>query len=254
MDATDFPYLQHDGFIAIAHRGGAHQWPENSMRAFESAIDLGYQYIETDVHLTRDGVLLAFHDDVLDRVTDRKGVIAQMDFAEVNKARIDGIEPIPLMADILAAWPNVKFNIDPKSDSAVDPLCDLIAQHNAIHRVCIGSFSSTRILRARERLGPELCTSMGPREVLQLRLASVGLKVGTPRAACAQVSLRHYGIPTADRVMINTAHRFGLQHHVWTIDDRATMEKLIDRGVDAIMTDAPGVLKSVLEDRGLWRN
>ena len=90
-----FPYLEHDGVLAFAHRGGAGDWPENTMPAFQAAVDLGYRYIETDVHATRDGVLLAFHDDELDRVTDSVGVIAEMDYADVARARVGGREPIP---------------------------------------------------------------------------------------------------------------------------------------------------------------
>lgn len=251
-DQSRYPYLQHDGVIAIAHRGGALNAPENSMRAFENAVEHGYRYIETDVHLTRDGVLLAFHDDVLDRVTDHEGRIADMDYAEVAEARIAGTEPIPLMAELLSSWPEVKFNIEPKSDAAVKPLCDLIDQAGAIDRVCIGSFSGQRITIARKRLGPRLCTSMGPGEVLRLRFASLGLGRTNPIAACVQVPLKFHGIPTADHLMISKAHSLGLQYHIWTIDDPATMAQLIDRGVDAIMTDDLVALKLVLQDRGLW--
>lgn len=252
MRATDFPYLNHDGFIAIAHRGGAGLWPENSMRAFQGAIDLGYRYIETDAHVTRDGVLLAFHDDLLDRVTDKRGRILELDYAQLEDAKIDGTEPVPLLEDVLGAWPDVKFNIDPKNDAVVDPLCDLLRRMGAIDRVCIGSFSGRRLFRIRQNLGASICTSMGPRDVLRLRLASLGVPVGGFSAACAQVATRHYGVPAADAGMIRAAHERGMQLHVWTIDDEREMERLIDLGVDGIMTDRPGVLRGVLERLGLW--
>ncbi len=252
MRADEFPFLQHDGFIAVAHRGGAGPWPENSMRAFEGAIDLGYRYIETDVHVTRDGVLLAFHDDILDRATDGKGPIAALDYHSVKSVRIDGAEPIPQLADILSSWPNVKVNIDPKHDAAVDPLCDLLLQMNAVDRVCIGSFSDKRLKHVRDRLGESVCTSMGPAEVIRLRLASVGAPTGQFGAACAQVAVRHYGIPAADKLMVRAAQKRGMQLHVWTIDEEAEMERLIALGVDGIMTDEPARLKSVLKRKGLW--
>src|SRR5690606_8491342 len=107
---------EHDGFFAFAHRGNAAHCPENTMRAFESAVRLGYRYLETDVHVTRDGVLLAFHDHVLDRVTDRTGRIGALTWSEVRQARVGGLEPIPLLEDVLGTWPEVRVNIDPKHD------------------------------------------------------------------------------------------------------------------------------------------
>jgi len=252
MHANNFPYLDHHGFIAIAHRGGAGNWPENSMLAFESAVNLGYQYIETDAHITRDGVLLAFHDDELDRVTDKQGRIVDLNYGQVAGAKIDGREPVPRLEQVRGTWPKIKFNIDPKHDAVVDPLCDLLKRMNAVDRVCIGSFSGARLIRARRNLGPSLCTSMGPREVLRLRLASLGVPVGSFSAACAPVARRHYGIPSADSGMIRAAHKRGMQLHVWTIDDDREMERLIDLGVDGLMTDQPSRLKAVLQRRGLW--
>ncbi len=202
MRASSFPYLNHSGFIAIAHRGGAGSWPENSMRAFEGAVNLGYQYIETDAHITRDGVLLAFHDELLDRVTDSKGRIAELNYDQVVGAKIDGREFVPRLEDALGAWPKIKFNIDAKNDAVVNPLCDLLSRMNAVDRVCIGSFSGRRLIRIRQKLGPSICTSMGPREVLRLRLASLGVPVGDFSAACAQVATHHYGVPAADSGMM----------------------------------------------------
>jgi glycerophosphoryl diester phosphodiesterase len=250
--ANQYPYLQHDGFIAIAHRGGASQWPENSMRAFRGAVELGYHYIETDVHVTSDGVLLAFHDDVLDRVTDVQGRIATMPYAAVREALIDGQEPIPRLEEVLAEFPETKFNLDPKHDSVVEPLARQLLHMDAVPRVCVGSFSGERLRRIRELLGPTLCTSMGPAEVLRLRLASFGLPVGDFASACAQVPTHHRGIPTADRRFIDAAHQRGLQVHVWTIDDEVEMERLLELGVDALMTDEPERLRTVLRKLGRW--
>ncbi|MEM7209697.1 MAG: glycerophosphodiester phosphodiesterase [Pseudomonadota bacterium] len=252
MNASDFPYLQHDGFIAMAHRGGAGEWPENTMPAFENAVALGYRYIETDVHTTRDGALIAFHDDRLDRVSNKNGRINELALIDVRAARIDGSERVPEMAEVLQSWPQIKFNIEPKDDAAVEPLCRLIKESNAIDRVCVGSFSGARIARAREILGPQLCTSMGPYDVARLRLAALGVPVGSFDAACAQVAPTHYGIPAASKAMVEAAHDRGMQLHVWTIDDPQEMRLFIDRGVDALMTDEPAILKSVLQSRDLW--
>src|SRR5436309_11628749 len=105
--------------IAFAHRGFSRDGHENSMAAFEAAVALGYRYLETDVRVTADGVALAFHDATLDRVTNRSGRIADLPWAQVRNARIGGVEPIPLLADLLAAWPEVCVNIDVKSDRGV---------------------------------------------------------------------------------------------------------------------------------------
>ena len=122
MRKPTHPFLEHDGPIAFAHRGGAGDWPENSLEAFSRAVELGFRYVETDAHVTSDGVIIAFHDDNLDRVTDRVGLISDLTWAEVSGARIDGIAPIPLLEDLLSTWPNLRVNIDAKHDEVVEPL------------------------------------------------------------------------------------------------------------------------------------
>ena len=141
VGSVRFAFLEHEGPIPFAHRGGAADGLENSLAAFGRAVDLGFRYLETDVHATADGVLLAFHDDVLDRVTDRTGVIGQLPWSEVGAARVDGKEPIPLLRELLDAWPDLRVNIDPKHDNAVEPLIDLLGRTDAVDRVCVGSFS-----------------------------------------------------------------------------------------------------------------
>lgn len=247
------PFLEFDGFLAFAHRGGAEEAPENTMAAFQAAVNLGYRYLETDAYTTSDGVLLSFHDTVLDRVTDRQGELAALPYEDVKKARVAGTEPVPLMAEVLEAWPDVRINIDPKVDSAVEPLIALIRDMKVLDRVCIGSFSSARIKAFREAFGDRICTSMGPGETARLRAAAYGLPVGHFQANCAQIPIRQHGLTLVDPRMIRVANRLGLQVHVWTIDDRAEMERLIDLGVHGLMTDRPSLLKQVLQDRGLWR-
>lgn len=252
MPPSTWSFLDHPGPLPFAHRGGAGAWPENTMPAFEGAIRLGYRYLETDAHVTADGVCLAFHDDRLDRVTDRTGIIADLSHDEVSKARVDGREPIPLLADLLSSFPDARINIDTKSDASVDAVADVVRQADAVDRVCIGSFSDARLERIRSLLGPALCTSMGPREVARLRGRSYGLPVGSFHSACAQVPHRVKGVTVVDERLVAKAHSLGLQVHVWTIDDEAEMNELLDLGVDGIMTDLPEVLKSVLISRGAW--
>lgn len=240
------PYLRHDGILAFAHRGGALEAPENTMKAFQYAVDLGYAYVETDTYATRDGVLLAFHDDRLDRVTDRKGVIADLDYETIRSARIGGSEPIPLLEELLTTWPALKINIDPKHDGAVEPLIALLKRLKALDRVCIGSFSDKRIARVRDAFGLAVCTSMGPKEVARFWLAKRRIPVGRFGANCAQIPVRQSGVTLVDDAAVRAAKRLGLQIHVWTIDDEAEMRRLIALGVDGIMTDRPSLLRRVI--------
>jgi glycerophosphoryl diester phosphodiesterase len=234
------PFLDHDGPLAIAHRGGALDGRENSMAAFARAVELGYRYLETDVHVTADGVLIAFHDDRLDRVTDRTGEVESLSWREVRAARIAGVEPIPLFADILASWPHVRIVVDPKSDRAVEPLVQAIRAAGALDRVCIGSFSDRRLRSVRAALGSRLCTSMGPVEVLRLRMVAWGLlpRGAVPRTpACVQIPVRRGGITLAEPRLVAYAHTIGRPVHVWTVNDPDQMRALLDLGADGIISD-----------------
>jgi glycerophosphoryl diester phosphodiesterase len=253
---SEWPFLDSPGVLAFAHRGAhgpdAGGVAENTMAAYGAAVRLGYRYVETDVHRTLDGVLVAFHDDRLDRVTDRTGKIAELPWSAVREARLAGGEGVPLFDDLLASWPDLRINVDPKADAAVEPLAAAVERTGSVDRICAGSFSGRRLARLRARLGPRLCTSLGPLGTVRLRVASLGVPVSAPAAACAQVPVRQRGVPVVDRRFVATAHHRGLQVHVWTIDDRAEMERLLDLGVDGLMTDRPALLKDVLTDRGVW--
>ncbi|MBK6858409.1 MAG: glycerophosphodiester phosphodiesterase [Microthrixaceae bacterium] len=252
MPSSSWSFLDHPGPLAFAHRGGASRWPENTMPAFEGAVALGYRYLETDAHVTSDGVCLAFHDDHLDRVTDRTGTIAELPYRLVREARVDGREPIPLLEDLIASFPDTRVNIDPKHDAAVEAVAAVIRRTGSTGRVCLGSFSDDRLARLRAMLGPGLCTSLGPRGVARLRAGSFGLPIGDLAGACVQVPHRVKGVRLVDDRFVSRAHAAGLQVHVWTIDDENEINELLDRGVDGIMTDQPSVLKAVLESRGSW--
>lgn len=252
MAQTSHPFLDTAAPIAFAHRGGAGEWPENTMPAFAGAIELGYRYVETDAHLTADGKVLAFHDDRLDRVTDRQGTIEELDWAEIRQAKVDGREPIPLLEELLTTWPDLRVNIDPKHDAVVEPLAQLLGDLDAVERVCVGSFSDRRIHRMEELLGPGLCTSLGPKGVARLRASSFGLGRRHPGGRCVQVPVSAGGVTLVDRRFIDRAHTHGLAVHVWTIDEPEEMRRLLDLGVDGIMTDRPVVLREVLIERGEW--
>ncbi|GAA2265875.1 MULTISPECIES: glycerophosphodiester phosphodiesterase [Kitasatospora] len=251
------PFLDHPGPLAFAHRGGHLGHPENSLAAFEAAVALGYRYLETDVHATRDGVLVAFHDSRLDRVTDRTGAVAELPWDTVRQARIGGTEPVPLLEDLLGAFPGARFNVDVKAAPAVGPLVEAIRRTNAWDRVCVGGFSDSRLAAVRAAAGPRLATSLGPREVARLRLLSLAGPLLRGRRApfagvCAQVPERHRGVRVVDRAFVRAAHRLGLQVHVWTVDDPTRIRALLDLGVDGIMADRIDVLRDVLGEHGCW--
>ena len=249
-----FPFLDWPGPLAFAHQGAhvAGGPGENTMAAFAAAVALGYRYLETDAHVTADGVLVAFHDDNLDRLTDRTGLIGDLPYAEVRAARVRGGEGVPLLEDVLAAWPDVRVNIDPKHDAAVAPLVDLIRRTGTLDRVCFGAFSDRRLARLRAALGPGACTSMGPRQVARLVAASRRMPAGSFPAACVQVPTNQGPIPLVTERFVAAAHERGLPVHVWTINDADEMHRLLDLGVDGIMTDRTDVLKDVLTARGSW--
>jgi glycerophosphoryl diester phosphodiesterase len=241
-------YLNWPQPIAFAHRGGASDAPENTMEAFEYAVGLGYRYVETDVQVTSDGVLVAFHDFNLKRTCGIDRRIQDMTWDEVRAARVDGRAPIPTLEDLLGAWPDLRVNIDCKADAAVDALVSALRRTHALDRVCVGAFSDTRIRRLRNILGPDLCSALGPGGVAQLRFG----RMRRTRARAAQVPARSGRLVVVTPAFIARAHALGMKVHVWTIDEPAEIDRLLDLGVDGIMTDKPTVLRDVLERRGQW--
>jgi glycerophosphoryl diester phosphodiesterase len=258
VTAHQYPFFDHPGPLAFAHRGGARYAPnagiENSLRAFGNAVELGYRYLETDVHATADGVLVAFHDPDLERVTDRTGRIEQLPYAEVAKARIGGREPIPLLADVLGSWPDVRVNIDPKADSAVEPLVEVLRRTKAHQRVNISAFSQARIRRLRRLLGPDVSTGLGPTEIglLCLPMPTAGHRLLLPSSPCLQVPTGWERFRLVTPALVSRAHALGKQVHVWTIDDADEIRGLLDLGVDGIITDRIDTLREVLAERGAW--
>jgi glycerophosphoryl diester phosphodiesterase len=244
--------------IGIAHRGGTDDYPENTMRAFRSAYELGYRYLETDVHLSADGVVVAFHDDILDRVTNRSGRLADLTWDEISEAEVaahesvSGVDRVPRMIELFEAFPHARFNIDAKSDDVLLPLLELIREAGVIDRVCVASFDHARLQIARSTLGPELCTSASRRDVVMSFLRAFRLPVPPGDAAVLQPPVRVGRFRLVSRRYIEQAHRDGRPVHVWTVDDPDDMTWLIDIGVDGVMTDRPALLKQVFTERGVW--
>src|SRR4249919_1225073 len=233
MRAADYAYFDVP-FAAFAHRGGATYEPnlhrENSMHAFKQAVALGYRYLETDVHATRDGVLLAFHDRVLDRVTDHKGAIADLSYGEISEARIHGIDPIPRLSELLAEFPDARFNVDAKSPAAVALLAEAIAEFDAYDRVCVCSFGIRRVYELRRRLGWRVPSAASALGIAANRfLPWMTWAVNTP----APVLQMPITVPIGDRQLtvltprlVEAAHRAGKKVQIFTVDDSKTMERL----------------------------
>ena len=265
---TGFAYLdavldQPGSVIAMAHRGGARHAElvglENTLDAFRHAVQLGYHYLETDVHASRDGVLLAFHDAVLDRVTDRLGPLATLTAEEIGRARIAGAHAVPTMAELLEEFPTVRFNIDLKAEAAVHPLAGLIERTGAHGRVCVGSFSPRRMRAFRVLTDGRVATSASPPEVAAVKaapsaaLARTMLR-GPHRPAALQVPHRRGRLTVVTPTLVRRAHAAGLHVHVWTVDEPDDMHHLLDLGVDGLITDRTDLLRDVLVARGQWRD
>ena len=254
----DVPFLDHPRPIAFAHRGGAAHAPENSWAAFEHAVTLGYAYLETDARATSDGMLMAFHDRTLDRVTDASGPISARSYREITALRVAGSEPIPLIEDLLGAWPDVRFNIDLKDEPGIALLPDVLRRTGAWDRVCVTSFSGSRLRTARGLLDRPVCMTTSPAAIAAVR-CTIGSAAQGPqtrllagrlsrsKARCAQVPGR-----VATESFVRRAHALGLDVHVWTINDRAEMTRFLDLGADGLMTDDIETLRDVMIQRGQW--
>ena len=235
-------------FRAYAHRGGGRESPENSLAAFRHATALGFTYLETDIRPTRDGVAVVHHDARLERTTDGHGLVRDRTWQEMRSVRLnDGSTPLRL-EELLEEFPDAHLTVDAKEAGSVVAMTDAIRRSTASDRVCVGSFSARRLIRARRLLPPGTESSAHPWEVLALRAGPSRL----PRAHRVHVPLRAFGIALVEPGFLARAHRAGLAVDVWTVDDAAEMHRLLDLGVDGIMTDSPSVLRSVLEDRAQW--
>ncbi|RSN24473.1 glycerophosphodiester phosphodiesterase [Amycolatopsis sp. WAC 04169] len=255
---TLFPYLADPLPRAFAHRGwhlGDLEGLENSLPAFQQAVTEGYRYLETDVHATSDGVVVVHHDAALDRTTDGTGLISQQTWAQLRTVKIGGRAPLSRLEDVLEELPEARFNIDVKSNDAVEPFVRAIERSGAHDRVAAASFSDARLARIRKLAGPKLVTAMGPRSVAVMWangfLPLFSLRA-LSRGAMAQVPVRQGRLKVVDRAFLRQATRGGFEVHTWTVDDPAEMRLLLDLGVHGIVTDRPDLLREVLRERGAW--
>jgi glycerophosphoryl diester phosphodiesterase len=247
-----WPFLDIDVPFGFAHQGGDEAAPGNTIAAFDHAVSVGFRYIETDVQATADGVLVVVHDDDLESLTGVAARVEELTWSEVSELRIDGEHAIPRFDDVLERFPDERFNLDPKTAAAVEPLIEAIQRHDLVDRVLVGSFSDRRIRSVKSAIGDRLATSPGPFGLVAVLLRALLLPWWSTRYAAVQIPTTYWIIPLASSFLIRRFHRLGLQVHVWTIDDEAEMTELLDRGVDAIITNKPTVLRRVLLARGAW--
>jgi len=247
-------YAGDGGPYAVAHRGGAGLAPENTIAAFERSYALGLRFLETDVRLTADRVAVAFHDAHLARTTGVRGRIGDLTWRQLRPLRVAG-EPVPRLEELLEAFPDARFTIDLKVPRALGPLADAVRACRAIDRVCVAGSADRVLAEARQRLGPRVATALGWESLTRLAVAARtgGRPRGMPDAQFAHVPLRLGRVPVfADR-LVATAHGLGLRVIVWTVDDPGLMHRLLDAGVDGVITDRPDVLREVLVARDAWR-
>jgi glycerophosphoryl diester phosphodiesterase len=243
--------------IAMAHRGGSLHPDllglENTLFAFRHAAALGYRYLETDVHVTRDGRLVAFHDPVLDRMTGTPGALASVSADDLAQLRIGGEHAVPSMAELLEELPDCRFNIDLKAPGSVAALAELVGRTGAHDRVCVGSFSWRHLQQFRTMTGGRVATSATPVEVARFLVTSRLPRFDRPRPfGVLQIPRRRGRLELVTPALLRRAHAAGLQVHVWTVDEPDEMVELLDLGVDGLITDRTDLLKDVLVARGLW--
>ena len=252
--------------VAIAHRGSRHLWPENTMEAFAGAVGLGYRFLETDLHVTADDVVVCFHDDTLDRTTDGTGAVRSQGFDRLreldagHRHRFDGGYPfrgngvrVPSLEEAITSFPEVSFIVDLKGEGVVRPLVALIERLSLHDRLIVGSFFDRRLDEFRLATEGKVPTSSGPISSRRWLLSSrVGRAPGGQSAAVLQLPAQTRGVRVVDRRLVDTAHSNGVQVHVWTVNDPGEMAAFLDIGVDGIITDRPDLLKELLAFRGQW--
>lgn len=263
-DAAEVPlHPMLDGFQAIAHRGGGRLAPEATMPAYESAASIGVDALECDVHSTSDGVLVCIHDDTVDRTTDGTGRVHDFTFEALRLldagARFtrDGGETfpyrdqgvvIPTLREVLEAYPDHPWTVEIKQStpSIAADVVALVEELDRVHDVAIASFFDPTIAEVRAA-NTELVTALTASEMVRFvsmtaaeeeRYEPPGLLIQAPFSEGADLL-------TPERVA--RAHRFGMRIHVWTLNDRASMEDAIARGADGIFTDDPALLRRVLD-------
>ena len=255
---SDFFSVEHP--IRFAHRGSRVLWPENTMYAFAGAVeDLGYHYLEIDVRLTSDHVPVVIHDAKLNRTTSGTGKVAERTLAEIQAVdaayRFDPENDYPLrgtgigissLEELYGTWPDVRLNIDLKDPGEEWAVAEVIRAFDAEHRTLIGSFIDRRIARFRRITRGRVALSAGPTAAASMYVASRTGRTIHRKVQAYQLPFDYRGT-TIDDKLIDAVHRAGAHIHLWTVNEPDDMRRLIDMGVDGIVTDRPDLLNEVLD-------
>lgn len=237
------------------------------MLAFENAVALGYRALETDLHMTSDGVLVCIHDDRVDRTTQGVGEVSRLSLEELldldaghrhrgpdgHVFRGEGVK-VPTLEEVVTSFPEVSLVVDLKVDGLAESLARLVTRHNLFDRLIVGSFSDSRLEEFRRATRGRVPTSTGSALSRAWVIASRVARGGGGEASALQVPVQMRGVRVVDRRLVDTAHEHGMQVHVWTVNDRDQMVDLLDLGVNGIVTDRPDLLKDVLMERGTWES
>lgn len=261
------PFLAGARPLTFAHRGGAALWPENTLLAFDGALRLGCRYLETDVHRTRDGQLVAFHDARLERTTNGNGLIRDASLAELERLdagyrftpdgrsypwRGQGLT-VPLLSRVFELDPEVRVNVELKQSGVGLPraLWELIERRGLHDRILVASADAALGDEFRRLSFGRVATSACVREAVAFWLAvrARAWRFTKPRYEALQVPVTHEGLTVVTPAFVRAAHARGLQVHVWTVDDPDEMRRLLALGVDGLMSDRPDLLMSVVRDR-----
>ena len=231
-------------FQGFVHRGDTSIFLENTIEAFQSAVSLGYQYLETDLRETSDGKIITFHDPNLKRITGANITISETKFSDIRMRRLPSRETIPTIDELLEEFPDSFINMDLKVNQIEEKVLKKINSHNALERVCLGSFNS-KVIKKINSLEPKILTSMGISQVIMYKFFQ---KKNISKLI--QIPTRWNGIKVITKKFIDRLHNDGLKVHVWTINKETEMQSLIDLGVDGIMTDnASGLIKVMKQNK-----
>ena len=247
------PYFAPSLPRVFAHRGLATNAPENTLLAFSAAVNLGVQFVETDVHGSSDGVAVISHDPDLTRLAGIRSAVSDYSMDQLRRLDLGHGQGFSSLAEALDAFPETRFNIDIKSADAVQPAVDAIRATNATARVLVTSFSEARRLAAVCQL-PDVATSTGARRfAAALAAGKLALRPTLWRVLagvdCVQVPQTYGPIRITTAPMIARLHAAGVEVHVWTINDEKTMNELLDLGVDGLVTDRADLALGVLRAR-----
>jgi glycerophosphoryl diester phosphodiesterase len=248
------PFFDVGAPLALAHQGGGKESLENSSEAFANAHRLGYRYLDIDLQVTSDGVVLAHHDDTLERLLGLTGAVADRTWAELSEAPLPNGEPLARFDELIETYPDAYWNIELKSDHAIGPTVEMIRHHGLGPKTCFSTFSDRRMRKLRKAAqGLDASTSTPIYATLWLKVSSL-LRFLPYRTSAhvTQAPVEQKGITILDERFVRRAHEAGVAVLVWTIDEPTEMHRLLDLGVDGINTDSPTALKSVLEERDEW--